>query len=446
MRRYYRATTNLTLPGENHRSPSPGTEASSWELPVGATDTATLEQPMRSLTGVRIGAARLDKRGEDRLLLQPQAGLFGVFDGAGGQQNAAAAAQAAADAVAAHVLPKAASCGSLEDTVALLIGALHTADAAVAAGAAGGATTATVVLMPPSTALPLLELPAVVANVGDSRVGLLRNHFFEFVTLDHGLSWGAAPPQAKARQDRLDAARDPLLLIDELDRAAFAQRRLLTHALTGQADLDVRTYVLKLQPGDRLLLDSDGLHDNLTAAEIATLLDTAANAQAAASALARAALSRSREPRERWPRAKTDDISAVVIEWPYTAGRHRSADARVLASGETIEVDLDASPDLRLVAGDLHVVLTRRGDQWWAIEDGTPIVAGAPRPGPGCWALSPGEPVRIGRHEHGFWNPPSLLVSRQHLAVTLLGQNRASVTDLGSRNGTQVVLRPAGHP
>ena len=81
---------------------------------------------------------------------------------------------------------------------------------------------------------------------------------------------------AKARQDRLDDARLLTDLDDPMDRAAFAHRHLLANAITGAGLQDVRHYLVDLMPGDRLVLDSDGIHDNLASAELeAALLEPA---------------------------------------------------------------------------------------------------------------------------------------------------------------------------
>jgi protein phosphatase len=154
-----------------------------------------------------------------------------------------------------------------------------------------------------------------VAHIGDSRAQLLRHGTFATITLDHAAFADPDPGLARGQQDRLDAVRSLADLDDPVERAAFSSRHMLTQALTGTGELEVRTYVVPLRAGDRLLLDSDGLHDNLTAAEIAALLAPGTPQEAADSLVAA-------DGREACIRAKPDDISALVVE-PRTVGSAR---------------------------------------------------------------------------------------------------------------------------
>src|SRR3954463_16052583 len=70
--------------------------------------SSTAPYPIRprhasTIAGLPLGTARLDERGEDRLLVDPEIGLFGVFDGVGGHVDGAATAELAAVTVAAQV-------------------------------------------------------------------------------------------------------------------------------------------------------------------------------------------------------------------------------------------------------------------------------------------------------------------------------------------------------
>jgi serine/threonine protein phosphatase PrpC len=290
-----------------------------WSPPPLATSSA----------GLAVGAVRRDERGEDRLLVEPDLGLFGVFDGLGGHADGAAAAEIAATTVAARLREGLSHCSDQRQAHDLLIASLHAADAAIeqhnrnrgaddAAEPAGSAgTTATVVLLwsGPSTSPPAhpFDRVALLAHVGDTRAQLLRRGEFSTLTLDHAALNDSDPSTAKRRQSRLDQANNPADLVDPLDRVAFAYRNLLAQALTGSGDLDVRSYVVPLEPSDRLLLDSDGLHDNLTSGELAELAAGSAPPQQAAELLVHAAVERSLQEAGTI-RAKPDDISVIVVD------------------------------------------------------------------------------------------------------------------------------------
>jgi protein phosphatase len=68
--------------------------------------------------------------------------------------------------------------------------------------------------------------------------------------------------------------------------------------------------------GDRILLCTDGIHDNLTDLEIEAILRKAPR-NAAARLLVESALLRSREERQTNIRAKPDDMTAIVLTRRY---------------------------------------------------------------------------------------------------------------------------------
>src|SRR4051812_41367459 len=95
------------------------------------TQFAACPDTIRAPAGLSIGAARLDERGEDRLLVDPEIGLFGVFDGVGGHVDGAATAELAAVTVAAQVRENLPHCRTLRQAHGILHAALHAADAAI---------------------------------------------------------------------------------------------------------------------------------------------------------------------------------------------------------------------------------------------------------------------------------------------------------------------------
>jgi serine/threonine protein phosphatase PrpC len=153
------------------------------------------------------------------------------------------------------------------------------------------------------------------AHAGDSRLYLLRQgRPLQRLTRDDGYLQLQLQEQAISEEDalRIDQATHSDQL-SETEQAIFAKRNGITQRLghlTPQApSLTIHTAQSMIAPGDRLLLCSDGIHDNLTDAEIETIVQGAGRT-VVAHQLVRHALERSREE---CLRAKKDDMSAIVI-------------------------------------------------------------------------------------------------------------------------------------
>jgi protein phosphatase len=86
----------------------------------------------------------------------------------------------------------------------------------------------------------------------------------------------------------------------------------ITHYL-GVPGVKPRIYAIDIQKGDKLVLTSDGIHDNLRDDEIAEIVGLSPDNKTAVETLTRASLARSQEEH---PRAKADDMSAIVVEIP----------------------------------------------------------------------------------------------------------------------------------
>jgi len=127
---------------------------------------------------------------------------------------------------------------------------------------------------------------AVTAQVGDSRIYLMREGHAEQVTEDHTLvAW-----QVKKGLITADEARHS------------RQKNVITRAVGSREYVQVDTRSLPVRPGDRFLLCSDGLHGYLEDSEIASFAEgNVEDAAGRAVALANR-------------RGGRDNITAIVVD------------------------------------------------------------------------------------------------------------------------------------
>jgi serine/threonine protein phosphatase PrpC len=97
---------------------------------------------------------------------------------------------------------------------------------------------------------------AVIAHVGDSRCYLVRNGQAKQLTQDH--TW--VNEQRK------------MGLISAQEAAASDARHVLTRSLGPEMFISADTTTIALQPGDTLVLSTDGLHDEMSEKEIARIV------------------------------------------------------------------------------------------------------------------------------------------------------------------------------
>ena len=154
------------------------------------------------------------------------------------------------------------------------------------------------------------------AHVGDSRIYLLREgQSLQRLTIDDGYFLLKIEDATINAEDalRIDQATGADQLT-ETEREIFNKRNGITQSLghlthKKNPTLTIHTAQTCVLPGDRILLCSDGIHDNLTDAEIETILRQEARTITARQ-LVQCAIERSHEE---CLRAKKDDMSAVVI-------------------------------------------------------------------------------------------------------------------------------------
>ena len=240
---------------------------------------------------VRWGSAthhgRVRDHNEDALLAGPD--VFAVADGMGGH-----AGGEVASAIAVAALADLDGLAGADDPEGLLVVALERINAEIRRrAAADGAVTGmgTTIAGVARVAGPRL----VVFNLGDSRVYRLRAGGLVQLTDDHSLVG--------------ELVRSGAITEDEARR--HPHRNVVTRALGVEARIDPAITTIDVEVGDCFLVASDGLFNELPAAQIGDLLTTPGTVERRARALLDAALFR----------GARDDVSVVVVAVAGTSSR-----------------------------------------------------------------------------------------------------------------------------
>lgn len=126
-----------------------------------------------------------------------------------------------------------------------------------------------------------------VAHIGDSRLYRLRSGLFEQLTPDH--TWVA------------EQHRAGVLSLEEMQD--HPQGHMLTQCLGLGPEVDLHADELTIEPGDRYLLCSDGLHGPVSDPELCDMLESVGDPQQAARGMVRCANAQS----------GGDNVTAIVV-------------------------------------------------------------------------------------------------------------------------------------
>jgi protein phosphatase len=153
----------------------------------------------------------------------------------------------------------------------------------------------------------------VYAHAGDSRIYLLRpNEGLTRLTDDDGYLSILLENQEITPEDALRIDQTTHIeQLTEQEISYFNKRNGITQALGDKKALDIHMSHHDIHAGDKLLLCTDGIHDNLTDEEIATVLAQSGRTRAAQRLVQRA----TRRSQEDSLRAKNDDMTAIVVSY-----------------------------------------------------------------------------------------------------------------------------------
>jgi protein phosphatase len=253
---------------------------------------------------------------EDSHLAAPP--LFLVADGMGGHE-----AGAAASAVVVEVFEALAGRESVgiqdvrealdharERVHALVTGAL--AERAPAVQRAAGTTLSGVVIADVGGAGYWLTV-----NVGDSRTYRYAGGVLEQISVDHSVV-----------QELIDAGE-----LDVVAAARDSRRNEITRAIGAGSDGEPDFWLVPAEPGDRILVCSDGLSGELDVERLRAVLDETADPQEAATRLVHEAM----------VRGGRDNITVVVVDAVGVRG-HGDLPSDTAPAGTRDEVDSDTRP------------------------------------------------------------------------------------------------------
>ncbi|MCY1073433.1 PP2C family protein-serine/threonine phosphatase [Archangium lansingense] len=227
---------------------------------------------------------------EDSYCQKPELGFFAVADGLGGHEGGEVASQLVLSTVAdfltsqegqpqpATPVPAELSGGA----ESLIVRAVRLAHHEVHVRQSGRLS----MMASTITAVLLSAGDAVVCNLGDSRTFLVRGGLLRRLTRDHTVL-------AEMEEAGLDTS-NPFALM---------HRNSLTGAVGMEASVDPECCRVTVQPGDVLVLASDGLYEPVSPEVMVPLLAKGGSAQEMAERLVA----------EAYDRGGTDNITGIVV-------------------------------------------------------------------------------------------------------------------------------------
>ena len=276
----------------------------------------------------------LRQQNEDAFIAQDD--LFVVADGMGGHNAGEVASALAIDSM------KRAAVGGFSSQESVVAG-VNAANAAIHAASGGqsdqrgmGTTLAAVIPLPAHGDEPQRM---VVTNVGDSRVYLWRAGELKQVSVDHSYV-----------QELLSEG-----LVTAEEARVHPRRNIVTRALGIEGDVNADVWVVPMLVGDRYVVCSDGLVDEVDDAELAGIVGGNHSAQTVAQQLVDAANSN----------GGRDNITVVVVDV--------ADDTIAVESPATTPSDVSTKPRAsrkrKVLAAAAVVVVLSLGlgvTSWWA--------------------------------------------------------------------------------
>lgn len=292
------------------------------------TNSASVSQNLHPYSS-RSEVGYVREHNEDSMLVAPP--LFVVCDGMGGHEAGEVASEIAINTISRLAPEKLDADGLGRAVEEANLAIIEAADKGI--GRQGMGTTCTAAMLEGDR--------LAIAQVGDSRAYLLHNGSLQQLTRDHSVvadlieSGEITPAEARTHQWR-----------------SFITRALGLEPYT-QPDL----YEIDVEPGDRLMLCSDGLYSMVSDKEIERIMSQASNTQVATDMLIEAALEG----------GGSDNVTVIVADVTgYNLQKSRKAARRSRVTGFLIVIAMLAI--IGVAIGSLSLVMNTVA--YLADEDG----------------------------------------------------------------------------
>jgi serine/threonine protein phosphatase PrpC len=234
---------------------------------MNSDETTSPDLEVRAVFGYASDRGLRREQNEDSLIAADP--VFAVADGMGGHE-----AGEVASSICVRTLGDAPFVGEHlpEVSASDLQLLLREADAGIreATGGRAGTTLTGAVLVRDDAGRPCW----LVFNVGDSRTYRLTNGLLEQITVDHS--------EVQELVDMGQITPDEALI--------HPRRHVVTRALGTGSDTEADYWLIPVEPGDRLLVCSDGLTGEVSDGQLQQILSSVANPQDACAAMVEAAL------------------------------------------------------------------------------------------------------------------------------------------------------------
>lgn len=276
--------------------------------------------PETELTGMRtseketsgqfssVASAEHPNRNEDSYIFDAASNLYGVFDGLGGHDQG----DQAANLVSLYIgdtIKKLPSDYPIEDQTTIFQDIFLEAAEEVKKQVPGAGTTALILRIIPNNN----GYSGLICSIGDSRAYLFRNNTLLRLTQDDSLvsEYYPDPIDASRVSSKLAQVKDKkdFKKLSALEKKMFDNRNVLTQYLGEEGPIRPQIQTLPLRPGDKLLLLTDGVSDNLTETEITDILrhhQSTPQNELISQAVQQSAANTIR--------SKPDDMTAIIVE------------------------------------------------------------------------------------------------------------------------------------
>lgn len=316
-----RISRSLGSPDEPPEEPPSDNDASTETPPPSPQENEETRKPSIDIQGATVANEKHPSHNEDAMLMLPDRRIAAVFDGVTATTNPLLASQTASNLINEslqgldELSPQGAE-AAIRSALININNQIHEQariDSLEAGTEITMGSTASVVYVHEGADG---ERTAIIGNIGNSRVYLLRDDHLQQVTLDDGFFRNSLAGIGEQAQRELQRKLNNTLNPQELttkERFVYQNRNISSQCLGQERAVEPRMDTINLLQGDRLIVCSDGISDNLPDNEMEQILVSAPDNAEAVKILIEASQARSKSNSQEYPRAQADDMTAIII-------------------------------------------------------------------------------------------------------------------------------------